>query len=63
MCGDSCGICVTAETPQTQVEEAQRTPRGKRSILQWKSATCSESNKVYEKSLKLFQLSLTEHNE
>ncbi|MEW4284173.1 hypothetical protein [Priestia koreensis] len=33
---DSCGISVTGETPQSS-EEAQRTPRGKRSNLEWKS--------------------------
>ncbi|WP_315906439.1 hypothetical protein [Priestia koreensis] len=33
---DSCGISVTGETPQSS-EEAHRTPRGKRSDLEWKS--------------------------
>ncbi|MGE7217818.1 hypothetical protein [Priestia koreensis] len=33
---DSCGISVTGETPQRS-EEAHRTPRGKRSDLEWKS--------------------------
>ncbi|WP_157052834.1 hypothetical protein [Priestia koreensis] len=33
---DSCGISVTGETPQSN-EEAHRTPRGKRSNLEWKS--------------------------
>ncbi|WP_157052836.1 hypothetical protein [Priestia koreensis] len=33
---DSCGISVTGETPQSN-EEAHRTPRGKRSDLEWKS--------------------------
>ncbi|MEW4284874.1 hypothetical protein [Priestia koreensis] len=33
---DSCGISVTGETPRSS-EEAHRTPRGKRSDLEWKS--------------------------
>ncbi|MEW4285599.1 hypothetical protein [Priestia koreensis] len=33
---DSCGISVAGETPQSS-EEAHRTPRGKRSNLEWKS--------------------------
>ncbi|MEW4282780.1 hypothetical protein [Priestia koreensis] len=33
---DSCGISVTGETPQSS-EEAHRTPRGKRSDLEWKT--------------------------
>ncbi|WP_157052800.1 hypothetical protein [Priestia koreensis] len=33
---DSCGISVTGETPQSS-EEAHRTPRGKRSDMEWKS--------------------------
>ncbi|OIK13293.1 hypothetical protein BIV59_05915 [Bacillus sp. MUM 13] len=44
-CGDSCGISVTDETPQKQVEEAQRTPRGKRSTLERKSTPCSTATK------------------
>ncbi|OIK07649.1 hypothetical protein BIV59_20845 [Bacillus sp. MUM 13] len=32
--------------------EAWRTPRGKHSILERKSAACSGSSKVYENSLK-----------
>jgi hypothetical protein len=57
-CGDSCGISVTDETPQTQVEEAQLTPRGKRSILERKSTTGSGSSKVYENSLKHYALEI-----
>ncbi|MEW4283456.1 hypothetical protein [Priestia koreensis] len=33
---DFCGISVTGETLQSN-EEAHRTPRGKRSDLEWKS--------------------------
>ncbi|MEW4282860.1 hypothetical protein [Priestia koreensis] len=41
---DSCGISVAGETPQRS-EEAHRTPRGKRSDLEWK-ATDSVMNVI-----------------
>ncbi|MEW4284440.1 hypothetical protein [Priestia koreensis] len=47
---DSCGMSVTGETPQNG-EEAHRTPRGKRSNLEWKSTDSVMNATLY----RLFQ--------
>ncbi|SFC03153.1 hypothetical protein SAMN05443252_101536 [Bacillus sp. OV322] len=45
-CGDSCGICVTAETPQTQVEEASARPAES-------GASCSGNQPLVQTATKL----------